>query len=147
MIRVLNLHAYYPNWERVWSFIKMHSSNRAQISVLKETVLSGGIGREWGLQLIIELWRIWRRSRSLLNSDYSVVVKLRVPKLHNSKTGHSPPPLRYMLCSLSWASNLSAKKVNSHPCKDIQLNIFYTIFLCKHIPWDFGGILECLTRE
>ena len=60
----------------------MHSSNRAQISVLKETVLSGGIGREWGLQLIIELWRIWRRSRSLLNSDYSVVVKLRVPKLH-----------------------------------------------------------------
>ena len=79
----------------------MHSSNRAQISVMKETVLSGGIGREWGLQLIIELWRIWRRSRSLLNSDYSVVVKLRAPNSTILKQGIPPPPLRYMLCSLS----------------------------------------------
>ena len=63
----------------------MHSSDRAQISVLKETVLSGGIGRKWGLQLIFEVWRIWRRLRSLSNIDYSVVVKLRAPKLHNSK--------------------------------------------------------------
>ena len=62
----------------------MHSSDRAQISVLKETVLSGGIGRKWGLQLIFEVWRIWRRLRSLSNIDYSVVVKLRAPKLHTT---------------------------------------------------------------
>ena len=65
----------------------MHSSNRAQISVLKETVLPGGIGREWGLQLLIDFLRIWRRSRSLLNSDYSVIVKLRAPKIHNFREG------------------------------------------------------------
>ena len=81
----------------------MHSSNRAQISVLKETVLPGGIGREWGLQLLIDFLRIWRRSRSLLNSDYSVIVKLRAPKIHNSKTEHSTPspPVHTMFIVLS----------------------------------------------
>ena len=79
----------------------MHSSDRAQISVLKETVLSGGIGRKWGLQLIFEVWRIWRRLRSLSNIDYSVVVKLRAPKLHNSKNrAFNPLPsgTHYVLC-------------------------------------------------